>query len=106
MDRRGFLERSAGVAGAAALGASLHADNLFAERATIAPAPAPISDDERRARIEKARRLMAEHKIDAMFLEGGTSLVYFTGVHCGNSERTQLHSSWFSDTWVWMNVSG
>ena len=48
----------------------------------------PITDDERRARIEKAQRLMAENGIGAMFLEGGTSMVYFTGVRWGNSERT------------------
>ncbi|HXT15653.1 MAG TPA: Xaa-Pro peptidase family protein [Gemmatimonadaceae bacterium] len=52
------------------------------------PPVAPIGDDERRNRIEKARRLMADNKIDAIFLEGGTSMFYFTGVHWGNSERT------------------
>ena len=31
---------------------------------------------------------MADNGIGAIFLEGGTSLVYFTGVHWGNSERT------------------
>ena len=40
----------------------------------------PISVDERKARLEKARRLMAEHKIDALLLTGGTSMVYFTGM--------------------------
>ena len=39
----------------------------------------PITDDERRARIEKARRLMRENKIGAIVLEGGSSLFYFTG---------------------------
>ncbi len=48
----------------------------------------PISDDERLARIEKARRLMVENKIDAMFLEPGSSLYYYTGTRWGNSERT------------------
>ena len=48
----------------------------------------PISDDERRARIEKARRLMTQNGISAIFLEGGTSMFYFTGVRWGNSERT------------------
>src|SRR5205823_5959643 len=46
-----------------------------------------ISDAERRARIEKARRLMAEHQIDALVLEPGSSLFYFTGVQWGLSER-------------------
>jgi Xaa-Pro dipeptidase len=47
-----------------------------------------ISDDERKARIEKARRLMAENGIDAVFMEGGSSSFYYTGVRWGLSERT------------------
>ena len=39
----------------------------------------PITADERRARIEKARRLMHENKIDAVVMEGGSSAFYFTG---------------------------
>ena len=34
----------------------------------------PISVDERRARIEKARRLMREQRHDALLLTGGTSM--------------------------------
>src|SRR5207342_3102124 len=47
----------------------------------------PITADERRARLEKARRLMTEQKLDAIILAGGTSLNYFTGIRWGNSER-------------------
>jgi Xaa-Pro dipeptidase len=47
----------------------------------------PITIDERRARVDRAHRLMAEHGLDAILLAGGTSLLYFTGVHWGNSER-------------------
>lgn len=47
----------------------------------------PISVDERKTRIEKARQLMMQNKIDALMLAGGTSLVYFTGMNWGNSER-------------------
>ncbi len=47
----------------------------------------PITAEERRARLEKARRLMREHGIDAIILAGGTSLTYFTGMRWGNSER-------------------
>ena len=47
----------------------------------------PISLKERQSRIEKARRLMAENGIDAMYLDGGTGLEYFTGVRWGRSER-------------------
>jgi Xaa-Pro dipeptidase len=47
----------------------------------------PITADERRGRIDKARRLMAEQKIDALMLTGGTSLVYYSGIRWGLSER-------------------
>ncbi len=47
----------------------------------------PITAAERRTRIEKARRLMGEQKIDALVLTGGTSLVYFSGIQWGLSER-------------------
>jgi Xaa-Pro dipeptidase len=47
----------------------------------------PISAAEREARIEQARRLMVEQRIDAMFLESGSSLFYYTGVRWGTSER-------------------
>jgi Xaa-Pro aminopeptidase len=50
----------------------------------------PITLSERRARIEKAQRLMAEHQIGAILLEGGSSLFYFTGVRWGLSERPFL----------------
>lgn len=54
----------------------------------IAPAPTPISDAERLARIEKARRLLRENGMAAMFLEPGSSMFYYTGVQWGLSERT------------------
>ncbi len=47
----------------------------------------PISVDERRARLEKARGLMRRDKIDALVLTGGTSMDYFTGMRWGLSER-------------------
>ena len=47
----------------------------------------PISKDERAARLAKAQDLMARNKIGAMYLEGGSSLFYFTGVRWGLSER-------------------
>jgi len=47
----------------------------------------PITDDERAARVEKARTLMVDNKIDAIYLEGGSSMFYFTGVRWGLSER-------------------
>lgn len=50
----------------------------------------PISEDERRARIEKARKLMTEQGLGAIVLEPGTSMQYFVGTRWGQSERPFL----------------
>jgi len=51
----------------------------------------PISTEERLTRIEKARRLMTENKIEAIILDAGTTaLQYFTGVGWWPSERTMV----------------
>ena len=47
----------------------------------------PITTDERGQRLEKARQLMAENKLDAIMLIGGTSMVYFANIHWWLSER-------------------
>ena len=90
MKRRDFVRSSATLAGAAAL--ARHTDLLAIPSALAAEqsrgAAASITDAERLARIEKARRLMRENGIDAIVLEGGTSMFYYTGVRWGNSERT------------------
>jgi len=74
--------RRAGTGGdAGPLPPSIAALTSMRNRAT------PITADERRARIERAKQIMAEQKIDAIILVGGTSLAYFTGIRWGNSER-------------------
>ena len=47
----------------------------------------PISLKEREARIEKAQRLLVESKMEALVLDAGTSLEYFTGISWWPSER-------------------
>ena len=47
----------------------------------------PITTAERADRVEKAKRLMTANGLDAVFLTGGTSLVYFTGIRWGGGER-------------------
>ena len=56
----------------------------------LAGAPPFITDDERRTRIDKARRLMTEHGLGAIVLEPGTSMAYFVDVRWGLSERPFL----------------
>src|SRR6266404_5216352 len=101
-DRRNFLRLSAGVAAATLLGNQLsyaHTDDIDAiqQRQDIpdviknlrrmTAGVVPITDDERKARIVKAQRLMAEQKIDAIYIESGTSMYYFTGMRWGQRER-------------------
>ena len=47
----------------------------------------PISIEERKARIANAQALMAEQKLDAIFMEGTVSCFYYTGMRWGQSER-------------------
>ncbi len=104
--RRAFLATAAVTTASAATGALLTPELLQAHTpahdlpqppAGLPPAiraltsmkgqATPISVAERRGRLEKARRLMREAKIDALLLTGGTSLEYFTGMKWGLSER-------------------
>jgi len=48
----------------------------------------PLGVEDYAERQERARRLMAENKLDAVFLPGGVNLTYFTTVSWGASERT------------------
>jgi Xaa-Pro aminopeptidase len=95
MNRRAFLSRAAAL-GAGALAAAPH--DAEAQSAATVPdsiraltpmtgGVVPISSDERRARLERARRLMTDNRIGAIVLEGGSSMFYFTGVRWGLSER-------------------
>ena len=100
-DRRNFLRLSAGLAGATLLASDfVHGEVVEDEPSQQREVPeairklkrmtegvVPITLDERRARIEKARRLMREKRIDAIYVESGTSMFYFTGMRWGASER-------------------
>jgi Xaa-Pro dipeptidase len=47
----------------------------------------PISDDERRGRLARAQALMGKFGMDAIYVDGGTTLDYFTGMRWWTSER-------------------
>jgi Xaa-Pro dipeptidase len=82
--RRSFLV-TAGLAPAAMK--AFPADSPIAQLKNRRSEAQPIAVQERHARIERAQQLMADNKINAICLAGGTSLNYFSGVHWGNSER-------------------
>ncbi|KZN44926.1 M24 family metallopeptidase [Pseudoalteromonas luteoviolacea] len=48
---------------------------------------APIAEEEFKARMERAQSYMREHNIDALYLNAGTNLKYFTGLSWSASER-------------------
>ncbi|MBE0635576.1 aminopeptidase P family N-terminal domain-containing protein, partial [Candidatus Bipolaricaulota bacterium] len=48
----------------------------------------PITSAEREARIIKARELMVEQDLEAIVLEAGPNLYYFTGIRWEQSDRT------------------
>ncbi|HEU4586013.1 MAG TPA: Xaa-Pro peptidase family protein [Gemmatimonadaceae bacterium] len=96
--RRSFLGTSTLAVAATACGVSGGQSQNVAAQETDLPKPiasltsmadqaTPISNDERRARLDRARELMQKNKIDAVVLPGGTSLRYFTGLQWGISER-------------------
>src|SRR5579859_5093375 len=95
--RRSFLQ-SAGIVAAGGLVPTVPVLAQPENSAGALPAPIarlksrrsearPITLEERQQRIEKARRLMAENKLDAILMSGGTSLIYFSGIRWWLSER-------------------
>jgi Xaa-Pro dipeptidase len=94
--RRHFLE-TAGLATAVTLA---QPSSLFAQDHATGKQPEaiarlksrkdeakPITVSEREQRVERARQLMTENKIDAVMVMGGTSLVYFSNIRWWMSER-------------------
>jgi len=95
IERREFLKLSSGAVGTALFAGACRppADQKSTKAGLPEPIKpmtgdvVPITDEERRARIEKAQGLMVSSGIKAIYLEAGTSLFYFTGVRWGTSER-------------------
>ena len=99
IDRRSFISTSVAAA-AAGIAATALPQSADAQENHCGPLPAPIaalpsrkaeatpiSTAEREQRQQRARELMRENHLDAIFMIGGTSLLYFTGVRWWNSER-------------------
>ena len=96
LSRRNFIRNSVATAGAVTIMSGMEGCSPAPETASSNPLDnlksmtndiVPISVEERQGRIAKAQRLMVENKIDAIFLDGGTSMEYFTGIRWGTSER-------------------
>jgi len=85
LTRRRLLRGAGLAAGGACAGAST--DPHIAALKSRRNEAQPITVEERRGRMERARELMARNKLDAVCMVGGSSLVYFTNIHWWNSER-------------------
>ena len=79
--RAGRASAAAGAAQSPDLPPSLARLTSWADRAR------PITTEERAGRVEKAKRLMTESSLDAVMLNGGTSMTYFTNIGWGGGER-------------------
>jgi Xaa-Pro dipeptidase len=97
MNRRQFATTLTGAVGAATLGR----DMMPFPGMDPCPLPppiqaltprtggiAPIGDEERHARLARAQRLMQDQGMDAVVIEPGSSMRYYTGVSWWPSERT------------------
>lgn len=72
-------------------GKKVNAENLVPDELQSMTADVlPITLQERKARIAKAQGLMIEQKMEALVLDAGTSLKYFTGISWWPSERTMV----------------
>lgn len=89
LNKREFLKLSTIGAGALAAGGLLQTVSAYETKALspILDDVSAIGVDERLARVENAKRLMAEHNLDAIILEPGSAMDYFTGISWWRSER-------------------
>jgi Xaa-Pro dipeptidase len=94
--RRRFLLSAATAAPLLALDPTLRAQAPATDTALPAPILAltdrsheavPIIPTERQHRLDRARELLAQHKLAALTVTGGTTLQYFLGIGSGQSER-------------------
>jgi Xaa-Pro dipeptidase len=99
LKRRNFIQFSTWAAGAAVTTGfqSIRPPEEYADHETrkktgnaVSSDTAPISVGERKERIARAQQLMVTHKIEAIVLEGGTAMEYFTGIAWWPSERTMV----------------
>jgi Xaa-Pro dipeptidase len=95
LDRRNFFKLSAAAVALTTMSETLEALPLSQaskdEIKNLKPMTEgvkPISTEEYLERLERARRHMAEAKIDAIFVAGGSTMRYFVGMEWGQSERT------------------
>lgn len=104
MNRRVFMAVAA--AGAAKFAGAQEVPEAIKKLRPMLDGVQPITDAERRARVEKAQKLMAENKLDAIVLEGGSSLYYFSGTRWNAGERISALVMPAKGDFVWVAQGG
>src|SRR5487761_1900718 len=104
MNRRVFMAVAA--AGAAKFAGAQEVPEAIKKLRPMLDGAQPITDAERRARVEKAQKLMAENKLDAIVLEGGSSLYYFSGTRWNAGERISALVMPAKGDFVWVAQGG
>lgn len=87
LSRRSLLAAAAAAPLTANAGLLRAAEPDLSALTNITGDAVPIGPEERRARIARAQALMKANGIGAVLIEPGSSLLYFTGVRWGRSER-------------------
>lgn len=85
LSRRSFIWVTSGAATAALAQPAM--PPAIAALPSMAGRARAFTNQEREVRIEKARKLMAAEKLDAIVLSGGASPLYFANVQFGGGER-------------------
>jgi len=91
--RRRFLQVGSTVAAAAVVPSTASAETgaglppSIASLKSMKDQAVPITVDERKARVERARELMAQNKLEAIAITTGSSLTYYSAVRWWTSER-------------------
>ena len=87
-NRRTILKTIAGVAASLSVSGGAAASTKNKSTGALASAlPPPITNAERRARIERAQALMQNQGVAGIVFEAGTSMLYFTGLPWRQSSR-------------------
>jgi Xaa-Pro dipeptidase len=87
IDRRGLLAGAAALPLLATPAILRAAEPDLSALSDMTGATRPIDTAERNTRIARAQALMRANGIGAVLIESGSSLIYFTGVRWGRSER-------------------
>jgi Xaa-Pro dipeptidase len=98
LNRRDFINFTAVAAGTGVISNFYSCSENVPEKAAatgdtkqlLTAETVPITIAERQARLAKAQRLLTEQQMQALILDCGTSLRYFTGVEWWPSERTMI----------------